>query len=92
VSTTEDSPPDAAPVGAGPLFPVPRGTDGVVSPPSAVFIGVAEYEAWAAELMDSACSTGQTVVVRAIISVTTTGEVRAGQSVTVAAQLVTVWI
>jgi len=68
VSTTDDSsppdpdsPPDGADVGAGPLFPVPRGTDGVVSPPAAVFAPVAEYEARAAELADSASATGQTV-------------------------------
>jgi hypothetical protein len=39
---TTDSSPDGAPVGAGPLFPVPMGTAGVVIPPAAVFIAVAE--------------------------------------------------
>lgn len=58
---TIDSSPDADSVGAGPLFPVLRGTDGLVTPPSAMF--VAENEARAAELADSACSTGQTVYI-----------------------------
>jgi len=87
---TTDSSPDDAPVGAGPLLPVPRGTAGDVTPPAAMFVAVAEYEAWAAELADSACSTGQTVVVMAMTSVTTAGDVLAGQSVMLAAQLVMV--
>lgn len=58
-----DSSPDAPLVaaGPGPLPPVVRGIIGVTTAPSAVLVAVAEYEAWAAELADSACSTGQTV-------------------------------
>jgi len=60
--------PLAPAVGAA-VTPVPRGTlgAGVDRAPDAVAV----YEAIAAELADSASATGQTVVVRAMVSVTT---------------------
>jgi len=84
--------PDGASDGAGPLFPVERAPTGDVSPPAADF--VAENEECAAELADAASATGQTVVVRATVSVTTDADARerAGQSVTVGAQLYVVWV
>lgn len=98
---TPPAPP--APPEPDPLLPVVRGieADGVVAAPP-----LADAEAGAvaapeanedrmAELAEAASATGQTVVVRAITSVTTTpadAEFLAGQLVTVAAQLVIVWI
>jgi hypothetical protein len=75
--------------------PVPSGTEGVGAvTPAAVLVAVAGWEA-RAELIDAASDTGQTVVVSAMVSVTTISEVeaewRAGQSVMLAAQLVMVW-
>jgi hypothetical protein len=83
--------PDVVALGVPALDPAPD-PDPVV----AGAVGAPEAnEERIAELADAACSTGQTVVVRAMVSVTTTpadAEFLAGQSVTVAAQLVMVWI
>lgn len=75
--TTFDEPVSDAPlfplapaVGAA-VTPVPRGTVGAGVDRAPPEVAVAEYEAKAAELADSASATGQTVVVRAIVSVTT---------------------
>ena len=61
VVTAPPAPPNGAPVGYDPLFE--REPVGVVNAPPAVLIPVpvAEYEARAAELADSASATGQTV-------------------------------
>ena len=63
VATAPPAPPDGAPVGYDPLFPDARGAVGVATGPPAVLrpVPVAEYEARAAELADSASAIGQTV-------------------------------
>lgn len=72
---TTDSPDDPLPPVGAAVTPVPRGTvaAGVETAPPAVVDAraVAVYEARAAELADSASATGHTVVVRAMVSVTT---------------------
>lgn len=73
----------------------PEGTKVGIAEALEAALSEADTEEWIAELTEAACSTGQTVVVRATISVTTMpaeAELRAGQLVTVGAQLVMVWI
>ena len=94
VRTTDSDPPAVAGTPPLPDAPVPRGTvgAGVTLAPSEAD-ALAAYDEAMAELADSAAVTGQTVVVIAIVSVTTTPaeeEFRAGQLVTVGAQLVMV--
>lgn len=63
------------------LGPVPEGTKVGIAEALEAALREADTEEWIAELTEAACSTGQTVVVRATISVTTTpaeAELRAG--------------